>query len=158
MKQLISFLIACILVLSFSAVAFASDDAVSAREKDSLLRDSSAGYTVKDSNNNRYYILGWVSRSGHSASVYTGFSVTYYNGGTPADQQIVDGYGKYLTATADVYLAGGGSNTLGRSRTLYGANNALSDSEDDYIYTVIGVYGMHVFSCNGAYKAWYTDF
>ncbi len=70
-------------------------------------------------------------------SVSTGFSVSYYYGGTAADKNRVDNYTKDITASAQIGLLGGGNNTLGGMTSLTGESGGYSPS-GTYLITLEG--------------------
>jgi hypothetical protein len=162
MKRIISILLTLALILGMS---FSLSEDVAAKElisEEQELDENSIqprGYysvTVTDNGNNRYSVYGNTSRAGVNASVSTGFSVTYYYGGTAADQTRVNNYQKSLHASAKVGLAGGGENTLGGTAARAGASNSYSPGQS-YLYTVLLVVGSHRFSCNGGSTSFPTS-
>lgn len=110
---------------------------------------NSASSTVTDNEGNKYSVSGICIRNGKSASVYTGFEVKYYFGGTMKDKERVDNYTKSLKAVGSVTLSGGGRNTIGGTADKTGKDGSYKPSQD-FLYNVTMVTGTHSFSCNGA--------
>jgi len=151
MKKYTSLLLAVLLLVSLCVPANAlSADTVNVTDnvvkRQSTNSDSA---TVTDNYNNRYYVLGHSTRINKNATVYTGFEVTYYYGGTDEDVARVNAYTKSLTASGFVTLSGGGQNSFGGTVNRTGASNSYSPSQT-YIYNVTLVSGTHSFSCQGA--------
>lgn len=151
MKKYASLLLAVLLLVSLCVPANAlSADTVNVTDNGvRLLSTNSDSATVTDNYNNRYSVLGYSYRLNYDASVYTGYEVTYYYGGTAEDVATVNAYTKSLTASASVVLIGGGQNSFGGTVSRTGASNSYSPSQT-YIYYTQYIGGTHAFSCQGA--------
>lgn len=155
-KRIVSFLMMFLTFISVSIVTFASevdtDDRTSTAERSS----TNAGFTVTDSQGNKFYIVGYCYPTANAAASYTSFSTSHYITGTAAGKAALDQKGKTISVNSTVSMLNGilgSSTTYNASVVLTGASNSKTYYSDTLLYQITNIWSTHSFSCNGGSKS-----
>lgn len=111
---------------------------------------------VPDPAGNRYRLRGTVYRTQRVGQVETAFEIIQYAESNGNYKNTINNLEKSCNAYAEVYLNGGGKNSIMKNQALRGASGS-SQATEYFIYDIWTIEGTHFFASNGLRQTFFSS-